>query len=371
MTGRFDEATAVLEEAIGHADAVARRRRRARTLVLLLVRPAHRRAGGWRTASTSSRRSPATIGVFEAAGDEAGLAMAWRLLAWAAGTACRFGDAAEASRACESSTPARAGDVRQERRAATAYAAAASLGPTLVDEAIAPLRVGLEQTAGDRQSEGNLLAVLAGLYAMQGDVRPRARRSSARGRALFEELGLDVDAARARDGGVARRDARGRTSRRPSASSAPRYDALDAVGERTSSRPSPGCSRRRCSSTEALDEASELCDRSRELATDADVATQALWRCVRGRILARRARTPRPRRSSARRSRCSSRPTRSCSRSRPRSTSARCSRPAAARGGARGAYEAARGLAEREGRRRDPRPACSAGSRISTPPRTT
>jgi Flp pilus assembly protein TadD len=30
-----------------------------------------------------------------------------------------------------------------------------------------------------------------------------------------------------------------------------------------------------------------MCDRSREIATDADVATQGLWRYVRGRILAR------------------------------------------------------------------------------------
>ena len=36
-----------------------------------------------------------------------------------------------------------------------------------------------------------------------------------------------------------------------------------------------------------LDEALEMCDRSRELASDGDIATQALWRSVRGRILAR------------------------------------------------------------------------------------
>ena len=30
-----------------------------------------------------------------------------------------------------------------------------------------------------------------------------------------------------------------------------------------------------------------MCERSRELASDGDIATQALWRCVRGRIVAR------------------------------------------------------------------------------------
>ena len=132
--------------------------------------------------------------MFEAEGDEAGLAMAWRLLAWSAGTACRFGDAADAAeRAVEHAQ--RASDVRQERRASTAYAGAALLGPTNVDEAIARCESCLEQTAGDRQSEGNLLAILGGLYAMQGSF-DHARDLVTRGRALFEELDLEVEAAR-------------------------------------------------------------------------------------------------------------------------------------------------------------------------------
>ena len=38
----------------------------------------------------------------------------------------------------------------------------------------------------------------------------------------------------------------------------------------------------------ALDEAWELAERSKALATEGDIATQALWRCAQGRALARR-----------------------------------------------------------------------------------
>ena len=281
MTGRFDDASAVLDEAIEHRDLAPAAAARA-TLVQLLVR-LRTGAEGW-DPSTIDEEIAATVDVFEAAEDEAGLAMAWRLLAWAAGTACRFGDAAEASqRAIEHAR--KAGDLRQEWRAATAYAAAASFGPTLVDEAIDRCEAALEQTAGDRQSEGNLLAVLAGLYAMQGEF-DHARALLARGRALFAELGLELEMARlgmeassverlAGDLEAAVRELRSA------------YEALDAVGETYLRSTVAGFLAQTLLEHGALDDATVFYERSRELTTDADVATQALWRYVRGRILAR------------------------------------------------------------------------------------
>ena len=227
MTGRFDEAGEALEEAISRTSVAPAPAARA-SLVRLLVRLRTGDADGWQRDAVE-RAIAEAIDVFEAERDEAGLAMAWRLLAWSAGTACRFGDAADAAeRAVEHAQ--RASDVRQERRAATAYAGAALLGPTNVDEAIARCESCLEQTAGDRQSEGNLLAILGGLYAMQGSF-DHARDLVTRGRVLFEELDLEVEAARvdleawrvemlARD-----LDAAERQLRRA-------YDALDAVGEK-------------------------------------------------------------------------------------------------------------------------------------------
>ena len=281
MTGRFDEASRALEEAIGQAPTAPADAARA-TLVRLLVR-LRTGAEGW-SPETVEEDITATISIFEAAGDEAGLAMAWRLLAWAAGTACRFGDAADASRKAVEHAR-RAGDVRQERRAATAYAAAASLGPTLVDEAIDRCEAAMEQTAGDRQSEGQLLAVLAGLYAMQGEFE-HARTQTARSRTTFEELGLEMENARlGMDTGAIERLAGNLDGAVSELGSA--YDALDALGETFARSTVAGFLAQTLLEQGALDEANAYCERSRELTTDADIATQALWRYVRGRILAR------------------------------------------------------------------------------------
>ena len=284
MIGRFDEAAAALDEAITHAVDVPTAAARA-SLIRLLVRLRTGDAEGWRRERVEGEIADA-IEVFEAKGDEAGLAMAWRLLAWSAGTACRFGDAADASeRAVEHAR--RAGDVRQERRAATAYAGAASLGPTNVDEAIARCESCLELTAGDRQSEGNLLAVLGGLYAMQGAF-DHARELAARGRSLFEELDLDVEAARVdleawRVEMLAREiDAAELQLRRA-------YQALDSIGEKYLLSTVAGhLSQTLLERGDSDEEAEALAARTRELATEGDVATQALWRCLHGRVLARR-----------------------------------------------------------------------------------
>ena len=281
MMGRFEEANGVLEESIRLSHAAPADAARAK-LALLLVR-LRTGADGWRP-ETVEEEIHATITVFEAERDEAGLAMAWRLLAWAAGTACRFGEAAEASRRAVEHAR-RAGDVRQERRAATAYAAAASLGPTLVDEAIDRCEAALEQTAGDRQSEGHLLAVLAGLYGMQGEF-DHARSLAGRSRSIFEELGLRMETARlGMDTSTIERlagDLDGAARELRSA-----YDALDAVGERFALSTIAGFLAQTLLEQGDLEEATAYAERSRELTTEADVATQALWRYARGRILAR------------------------------------------------------------------------------------
>ena len=171
----------------------------------------------------------ATIEVFRDAADEAGLAMAWRLLAWVAGIACRFGEAAIASRHAIEHAKA-AGDIRQERRATATYAAAAALGPTLVDEAIERCEAAIELTAGRPAVGGNRALRAGDPLRDAGRVRPCAR-ACRRARTLFEELGLEMDKARlgmetssierlAGDLEAAERELRGS------------YDALDAVGER-------------------------------------------------------------------------------------------------------------------------------------------
>jgi len=283
LTGSFEDALDVLDEAARYAEVAPVPAARA-ALTRLLVSLRTGDAGGWRPERVEEEIAGA-VRIFEHAGDDAGLATAYRLLGWSAGTACRFGDCVTAEeRAIEHAR--RAGDVRQERRAITAYAGATSLGPTNVDEAIARCESGLEATAGDRQSEGNLLAVLGGLYAMQGAF-DRARELVSRARSLLEELGLELDTARVGieawrtemlAGNV---DAAEDELRRS-------YDALEARGEKYTLSTIAGLLGRTIVERDGpLDDALEMCDRSRDLASDGDIATQALWRSVRGRILAR------------------------------------------------------------------------------------
>ena len=165
------------------------------SLVQLLVRLRTGDAENWRDEAAETIAE--AMAVFEQSGDDAGLAKAWRLLAWTHGTACHFGHAAEASDVRSIAARA-AGDVRQQTRAATAYAAAALYGPTPVDEAIARCELTVPSVvSGDRQAEGMLLALLASLVAMHGSFE-RARELAAHGRALLEELDLGVEVASAR-----------------------------------------------------------------------------------------------------------------------------------------------------------------------------
>ncbi len=284
LTGRYDEASAVLDEAVARPDEAPAAAARA-TLVRMLVGLRTGDEGSWRRDNVD-RTIAAARDVFAAEGDEAGLAMAYRLLAWSAGTACRFGDAADAS-ALAVEHARRAGDARQAIRAATGFAGAALLGPTNVDEAIARCEASLDQAAGNRQSEGNLLAIMAGLYAMQGAF-DHARELVGRGRALLSELGLDLDVARAdmeawRVEMLAGEVGAAEEALRRS------YDALVARGETYLRSTVAGLLAQTLFERGApLDEVEELGAQSQELADEDDVDSQAVWRRVRGRVLEQR-----------------------------------------------------------------------------------
>ena len=154
-------------------------------------------------------------------------------------------------------------------------------------QAIARCELCIEQTTGTA-SRRESCSVLGGLYAMQGSF-DHARSLVAKGRALLEELALDVEAARvdleawrvemlAGDVDAAEREVRRglRRARR-------RRREVPPLHGRRVARPD-ACS----SAAIRWTRRSQLAERTRELATEADVGTQALWRCLRGRILARR-----------------------------------------------------------------------------------
>ena len=281
--GRFEESEAVLDEAIekGAERAIPLVRAHA-SLVRLLVRLRAGDPESWR--AEAGPEIDAAIAVFEQAGDDAGLAKAWRLLAWSHGTACRFGSAAEASeRALEHARLA--GDTRQQTRAGTAYAAAALFGPTPVEEGIELSEGMVEVVSGDRQSEGILLALLGSQLAMRGEFE-RARELTRRGREMLEELGIGVEVASvaleawrvemlAGDVETAEHELRRG------------YDLLQAVGEKYFLSTVAGLLGQTLFALGRHDEVEPLGQLARELAADDDIDTQALWRCVLGKVLTR------------------------------------------------------------------------------------
>jgi tetratricopeptide (TPR) repeat protein len=282
--GRFQEAETVLNDTVRQGEEVRAVEAVAHaSLVRLLVRLRTGDDEGWRDEAAATIAE--SMAVFEEHGDQAGLAKGWRLLAWSHGTACHFAKAAEASERALYHAEI-AADVRQQTLAATAYAAGAVLGPTPVGEAIDRCETAVRRVAGDRQSESILLALLASLKAMQGSFE-EARDLIARSRSMLDELGLKVRVARvaqeawrvemlAGDIVAAERCLR------------EGYDLLSEVGEKYLLSTLSGLLGQTLYVLERFDEVEKLGQQSRELATPDDIDTQALWRCVLAKTLARR-----------------------------------------------------------------------------------
>ena len=284
QVGRFQDADTTLQDAIERAGRLGASTVLGHaSLVRLLVRLRTGEQEGWKDEAAITITE--AMAAFELAGDHAGLARAWRLLAWTHGAACHFELAAEAQEnALEQAR--RAGDVRQQNRAATAYAVAAVFGPTRLAEAAERCEQMLEQVTGDRHAEGLLRAYLASLQAMRGSIE-EARELLAQGRAMLEELGLDVEGALvdieawriemlASDSVAAERELRRA------------YESLSAVGEKFILSTAAGLLGQTQYALDRLDEAEQLGLEAKALATADDVDTQALWRCVLSKIAARR-----------------------------------------------------------------------------------
>jgi len=226
-----------------------------------------------------------SLPVLEAAGDHVELARALRMLAWAHGTACRYGKAAAAAqRAMEHASLG--GDERQRQHAASQYAIAALYGPTPVGEAIARCESIVAEASEDRRTQGLVMSLLSGLRGMQGDFAA-ARDLYTRARLMLEEFGRSVVAAStsqqscrvellAGDPAAAERELRRD------------FDELSEMGERYFLSTAAGELARAVYVQGRYDEAEELTRVAEELSADDDLTSQALWRSVRGKTLARR-----------------------------------------------------------------------------------
>src|SRR5919197_3399338 len=252
-------------------------------LSLLLVRFFGADPESW--AGEVERETARAIPIFEAAGDDRALAKAWRLLASVHGRTCRFEEEAKAGhQAMEHAR--RAGDRRQELRSAAGLAMSRVYGPTPVPDALAECERVLEEARGDRRAEGLVLGSLARLHALAGDFE-RARDAYRRARAVLEDLGSNVLAASlsldshrvellAGDPAAAERELRRD------------YDALDRMGEKYLLSTIAGLLAQVLCAQGRYDEANEMCMITASVAAEDDAQSQALWRSVRAKVLARR-----------------------------------------------------------------------------------
>ena len=151
--------------------------------------------GSWREASAWVRWRPEAeraIEVFEPAGDEAGLARAWYLLAWDLNVRCHY---AEKDRALlRALDHAEAAGDRRLRAELLGMWCASVWGPVSVTEGLARCEEVLARGGGSREFEADVARTQAAFEAMRGDfAQARARYSD--GKASLDELGRPVVSA--------------------------------------------------------------------------------------------------------------------------------------------------------------------------------
>ena len=229
-----------------------------------------------------------TLPVFAEAGDERGVIAALRLRAWRHWVEARAGDAAAAWE--EAAVHARGAGVDHERDEILAWIASSLFfGPTPVPEAIRRCEAIRAEVGGNLDAMAAVLQPLAGLLAMAGRF-DEARELLATSDAAYQELGSTLNSAVSHHAAIVELragDAAGaeRILRRG-------LETLEAMGDRALLSTTAAFLGRALLAQERDDEAEEAAALSAELASDDDLITQAMWRGVRARSLARRGRLP-------------------------------------------------------------------------------
>jgi len=226
-----------------------------------------------------------TAVVFEAAGDDAGLARSLRLAGDAHWSHCRIGAMAEAfERALAHAR--RTGDHRELAAIYHGLVRSTLAGPMPAEAAILHCDEIHRQAPPDRTLEALLAAVVARLQAMCGRF-DEARDSAARSVALFEELGRPIWAAVAR-GWVAAIELSAGAPMAAEAALRPAADILDARGETGNLSSIAAYLAEALYAQGRLDEAGLATETSEFCAAEDDIHAQVGWRVARARVMARR-----------------------------------------------------------------------------------
>ena len=134
-----------------------------------------------------ARVASEAVGVFDALGDDLGLARAWRCLAQIARRGCRFAEAQQAADQALAHAEA-AGDTNEVAGIVDLLCTALLYGPARADRASARCAEIATASGGDRVLEANAASSQAGLEAMLGNF-DEARRLVATAAATYDELG--------------------------------------------------------------------------------------------------------------------------------------------------------------------------------------
>jgi class 3 adenylate cyclase/tetratricopeptide (TPR) repeat protein len=220
----------------------------------------------------------------EAMGDDRALVRAFRLLTYVHWTAGRFADAAVAAeRTIQHATAA--GDEVTARRFLGSLASSALNGPMPVSEAIATCEEVLARAKDDRKARALAELSIGHLEAMRGNF-DRARLLYRRSRASLEEFGylffaaltsLDSSAIELLAGDLAAAESELRTD----------YWRLEEMGERNYISTTAGLLADVLYRQGRYEESAEFAEVCERVASPDDVASQFLWRCVRGKLKAR------------------------------------------------------------------------------------
>ena len=316
--GRLEEAEDLLEVALDQAQSGNDPRRHARVEVAREFVRLQRDPEGRSEAIVElvDRVAP----VFQAEGDELGLARAWRLRSEVDRLVCHFGAEAEGLERALAHAE-RTTDQREATEIRLWLCTSLIYGPTPVPLAIDRVKELLELGRGVRWMEAAILGGLGYLEAMAG--KPEEGRTFyARSRAIYEELGMSFAlAARAIiPAGIEAMAGDHEAAERELLAG---YEALSAIGENELRSTVAATLAQTLYALGRDDEAEGYADTAAEIAAEDDVFSQVLWRGARAKILARRDGT-RPRGHRADAVASPRRPTASACTARRCSTSPRC-----------------------------------------------
>ncbi len=229
----------------------------------------------------------AALPVLERAGEEGGLARAWRLLTYIEMAATRWGAAERTADAMLEHARA-SGDRLMEIRGLPALANTARLGPLPVADALVRCEQLLSRAEGDRRAQAIIWRANAYLLAMKGDFQS-ARALYTQSRATLLELGWNFDAA---VGSIESGPIEMLAGDPVAAEAELRrdFETLDRMEERNYITTIAAYLAEALYRQGRWDDASAFASFSETTAAEDDLLTQLLWRGVRGKLLAREGR---------------------------------------------------------------------------------